>query len=183
MLPEFLQDRAALYLAGAMSTAESAEFDLLLECHEELREWLHDLAAVHVSFTAMDQAPPVPGGLRGRIMEAVADQIQPPPDALIRTDARGMIEWVNPAFTRMCGYELAEIQGRRPGSFLQGPDTDPAAVARMRAAQREHRAIEETLWNYHRNGSKYRVQISIQPVLDGDGNLHSFVAREREVPA
>ena len=41
--------------------------------------------------------------------------------------------WVNPSFTRITGYEADEVVGRNC-RFLQGPATDPAAVAGIRAA-------------------------------------------------
>ena len=40
--------------------------------------------------------------------------------------------WVNPSFTRVTGYEADEAIGRNC-RFLQGPATDPAAVAEIRA--------------------------------------------------
>jgi len=179
MLPEFLQDRAALYVAGALESAEVAEFEFLLECHGELHEWVHDLAAVPVKLAQIHPGHPISVPLRERVLGAIAVTEQAEPEALVRTDAAGLIEWVNPAFTAMCGYELAEIRGRKPGSFLQGPDTDPAAVKRLRAARNEGRAAEEIIWNYHRDGSRYRVRIHFRPVFDDAGSVHCFVARER----
>jgi len=48
---------------------------------------------------------------------------------VIISDPEGRIEWVNEAFTRITGYTLQEVQGAKPGSFLQGPETDGATVA------------------------------------------------------
>ena len=44
--------------------------------------------------------------------------------------------YVNEAFCRMTGYERDEIIGRNC-RFLQGPDTDPGAVARIGAAMKQ----------------------------------------------
>ena len=52
--------------------------------------------------------------------------------------------WVNEAFTRVTGYAYDEVVGRNC-RFLQGPDTDPAAVAQIAAALREQRSISVTL--------------------------------------
>ena len=41
-------------------------------------------------------------------------------NAVIITDARGNIEWVNEGFTRMTGWLLDEVMGKRPGDVLQG---------------------------------------------------------------
>ena len=49
--------------------------------------------------------------------------------------------YVNEAFCRMTGYEREEIVGRNC-RFLQGPDTDPAAVARIRQAMQEARPVQ-----------------------------------------
>ncbi len=40
MLNELLQDRAALYVSGAMTAREREDFELILEFHEELRHFV-----------------------------------------------------------------------------------------------------------------------------------------------
>ena len=55
-------------------------------------------------------------------------------NAVVITDAAGRIVWVNPGFTRITGYDPAEVLGRTPGSFLQGPGTDPDTVAAVTQA-------------------------------------------------
>ena len=49
-------------------------------------------------------------------------------DAIVVTDADGLIEWINHAFDMPCGYLKNEVLGRRPGDFLQGENTNPEAV-------------------------------------------------------
>lgn len=46
--------------------------------------------------------------------------------------------YVNEAFCRMTGYERDEIIGRNC-RFLQGPDSDPGAIARIREAMQQVR--------------------------------------------
>ena len=48
--------------------------------------------------------------------------------------------FVNAAFERLAGFPLDELLGRNC-RFLQGPDTDPAAVARIRAALDRGRGV------------------------------------------
>ena len=52
--------------------------------------------------------------------------------------------WVNPSFTRLTGYELDEVIGRNC-RFLQGPNTDPASISRIRTALAEERGLTEVL--------------------------------------
>jgi PAS domain S-box-containing protein len=74
--------------------------------------------------------------------------------------------WVNPAFTRLTGYPLAEVAGRNC-RLLQGPNTDRGTVARIVDALRRREPITEVLLNYRRDGTAYWNQVSISPVFDG----------------
>ena len=55
-------------------------------------------------------------------------------NAVVLTDPQGRIEWINEGFVRLTGFELEEVQGKTPGSFLQGPETDPAVVDKLEPA-------------------------------------------------
>jgi hypothetical protein len=54
-------------------------------------------------------------------------------------------------------------------------------VGRLRTAISEKRPCRETLVNYHKDGSQYRVDIRLYPILDDDGRPLWFVARERKL--
>ncbi|TFV86928.1 PAS domain-containing protein [Blastococcus sp. CT_GayMR20] len=88
--------------------------------------------------------------------------------------------WVNPSFTRITGYGAEEAVGRNC-RFLQGPATDPAAVAEIRAALAEERTVTATLLNYRKDGTAFWNQLSISPVFDGAGTLVSFVGVQTDV--
>jgi PAS domain S-box-containing protein len=88
--------------------------------------------------------------------------------------------WVNPSFTRVTGYEAAEAVGRNC-RFLQGPATDPAAVAEIRTALEERRTVTTTLLNYRKDGTAFWNQLSVSPVFDGEGELVSFVGVQGDV--
>ena len=53
-------------------------------------------------------------------------------NSVIITDDRGLIEYVNPGFTKLTGFNLDEAEGKKPGDLLQGPLTDPETVQRIR---------------------------------------------------
>jgi len=88
--------------------------------------------------------------------------------------------WVNPSFTRVTGYPTEEAVGRNC-RFLQGPATDPRAVADIRAAVAEARTVTTTLLNYRKDGTAFWNQLSVSPVFDGDGALVSFVGVQTDV--
>lgn len=187
MLADRLQDRATLYAFGEMTAPDREAFDVLLEYHTELRAHVAGLqevlsAAVIAPVGVDAQAPHF---LKARILADLGDAPRPAtqPEALVVTAVDGRLEWFNAAFTAMCGYSLEELKGRKPGHVLQGPGTDPVAVARIRESLRARRACRETLVNYHKDGSSYCVDVRIMPVLDDAGQPLWFVAKERLLTA
>ncbi|MDL5157453.1 SpoIIE family protein phosphatase [Actinomycetospora termitidis] len=94
--------------------------------------------------------------------------------------AQNPLVWVNPAFTRLTGYDLDEVLGRNC-RFLQGPNTDPTSIARIRSALADERPITEVLLNYRRDGTAFWNQVSISPVFDGGGRVVNFVGVQADV--
>ncbi len=102
-------------------------------------------------------------------------------NAVVVTDAHGRVEWANEAFTRITGYTLEEARGRKPGTFLQGPDTDPETVKQIHQALSAEEGISFEILNYAKDGSSYWLSIEIQPMRDDEGRLTNFMAIERDV--
>jgi len=89
--------------------------------------------------------------------------------------------WVNPAFERVTGYGK-EVLGRNC-RFLQGEDTDRAAVARIRAALAAGENITELLLNYRKDGSAFWNEVVISPVRDATGTVTHHVGVQYDVTA
>ncbi|MBL9126156.1 MAG: PAS domain S-box protein, partial [Verrucomicrobiales bacterium] len=102
-------------------------------------------------------------------------------NAIIVTDAKGRIEWVNEGFIRATGYTLSEVIGRKPGSFLQGPETDPRTVAFIRESLRRGEGFSTEILNYRRDGRKYWLSLDVQPIRDETGAIVQFMAVERDI--
>ncbi len=101
--------------------------------------------------------------------------------ARVETDLDGCILAINPAFSALCGYSFPEIAGRKPGSFLQGEETESDAVIALRSAIAAREAVEVHLTNYHKDGSPYHVAISITPRVNEIGDVIGFQAIERKL--
>jgi len=78
------------------------------------------------------------------------------------------VVWVNDAFTRTTGYPADEAVGRNC-RFLQGPETDPVAVAQVRAALDEGHVAATVLRNHRRDGSAFWNQLVIGALHDDAG--------------
>ncbi|WP_117236347.1 PAS domain-containing protein [Vibrio maerlii] len=101
-------------------------------------------------------------------------------DAIIITDAKGLVTWVNKGFTNISGYTLDEVINKKPGDILQGPETDLMAVKTLSNAVKSAQAVELEIINYHKSGTPYWIDISITPVFE-KGELVRFVAVERDI--
>ena len=55
--------------------------------------------------------------------------LQASANGIVITDADGQILWVNPAFTKMTGYELGEVRGQNP-EFSSPAYTTPLSMPR-----------------------------------------------------
>jgi PAS domain S-box-containing protein len=85
------------------------------------------------------------------------------------------VVFANDAFCRLTGYDRAEITGRNC-RFLQGPQTDRAAVARVRAAVAAGAPIEIDLRNDRKDGTTFWNRLSLAPLHNAAGELAYFFA-------
>ncbi|MDR3623371.1 MAG: PAS domain S-box protein [Paludisphaera borealis] len=102
-------------------------------------------------------------------------------NAMIVTDARWRIEWVNEGFTRITGYQPDEVHRRVAGSFLQGPETNPSTLAFIRQRLRAGEGVQTEILNYAKSGRKYWVAIEIQPIFGEDGEIVNFLSVQSDV--
>ena len=90
------------------------------------------------------------------------------------------IIYVSPGFERMTGYNSGEVLGRNC-RFLQGKDTDPAAVSRLREAIRTEKPCTVELLNYRKDGTTFWNELSISPVRDDASQLTNFVGVQADI--
>lgn len=118
--------------------------------------------------------------LDGRQPEVAWSILEALPCAVIVTDRRGLVRWVNRGVATLCGYDLAELHGLKPGLVLQGPGTERAAVERLRAAITNLRPASVSILNYHKSGEPYQALVEVAPLGVGANHV-GFVATARRV--
>lgn len=104
-------------------------------------------------------------------------------NGVIITDYMGRIEWVNAAFTKISGYTLEEVIGKKPKDFLQGAKTDNDARAILRDSLQKKENVELTVVNYDREGREYFNQLEIISVFDESGKHTNFIALQKDITA
>jgi PAS domain S-box-containing protein len=90
------------------------------------------------------------------------------------------IVFCNEAFQDLTGYGREEVIGQNC-RFLQGPDTNPGAVDRLREAIASETNIALDLLNYRKNGSTFWNALYLSPVRGEDGQVKFFFASQVDV--
>jgi PAS domain S-box-containing protein len=99
---------------------------------------------------------------------------------MIITDPRQVdnpIIFSNRAFSKLTGYSAQELVGRNC-RLLQGPQTDPAAVAKIREAVSQERDLAIDILNYRRDGTTFWNALFVSPVRNEDGQVIYFFASQ-----
>ena len=102
-------------------------------------------------------------------------------NAVVITDAKTRIEWVNDGFTRLTGYQPEEVVGRTPGAILQGAETDPETVAHMRSQIAKEEGFDVEVVNYTKDGRPYWLSMEVRPIRNEANAVTRFIAIERDI--
>ncbi|WP_396169848.1 PAS domain S-box protein [Flavobacterium sp.] len=90
------------------------------------------------------------------------------------------IVYVNPAFTKISGYDSEEIIGKSPEFFI-GPDSDMEEHDKLiKAIKNKEECQVETL-SYKKDNEAYWVNFNMLPVYDSEGELSHWVSIQRDV--
>lgn len=90
------------------------------------------------------------------------------------------IVFANRAFRDLTGYDEAEIVGRNC-RFLQGPDSNPDTVARLREAIVTEDVVIVEIVNYRKDGSPFWNALHVGPIYDDSGRLVYFFGSQWDV--
>ncbi len=102
-------------------------------------------------------------------------------NSVMITDADENIIWVNQGFTRISGYTLDEVKGRKIGYSLEGPDADESAKKRLRHAIDNLLPFKDEFLCYVKNGGQVWVEVDSQPLFDEKGKHLGFMTIENDI--
>jgi PAS domain S-box-containing protein len=88
--------------------------------------------------------------------------------------------YVNDAFEQLTGYAAEDALGRNC-RFLQGPETDPDAVAAMREAIAADEPVTVELRNYRQDGTEFWNRVTVAPIRDDTGAVTHYVGFQSDV--
>ncbi|MGM0443385.1 MAG: PAS domain S-box protein [Fibrobacterota bacterium] len=115
-----------------------------------------------------------------REMQKLYQAMEQNPRAIMITDPRGTIEYVNPEFTEMTGYSLYEVRGRNPRILKSGKTPNRTFTELWQRISGGKRWAGE-LCNRRKDGTSYWDKSVISPILDHRGNIISFMDVKEDV--
>lgn len=113
---------------------------------------------------------------KNRLMAA----IEQASESVVIVDREGAIQYVNPAFEESSGYRRAEVIGKNPRLQKSGAH-DQGFYREMWDTLCKKEVWRGRITNKRKNGTLYREDATISPVLDEAGEIVNFVALKRDV--
>ncbi|NOZ78577.1 MAG: PAS domain S-box protein [Acidobacteria bacterium] len=101
--------------------------------------------------------------------------------AIMLTSSTGVIEWINPAFTKLTGYTRDEVLGENP-RILKSGKQDRAYYTKMWKTILGGGVWHGELINRRKDGLEYTEEITITPITDGStGAITHFIAIKQDI--
>lgn len=122
--------------------------------------WVYDISAMKTAQASMK--------LTSKVVESASE-------AVVITNARNQIEYVNPAFTTITEFQPEEVLGGNPRVLQSGrhdPDFYRAMWAEIKATGRWRGEI----WNRRKSGEFYAEWLSIVAIKDDEGTTTHHIA-------
>ena len=113
---------------------------------------------------------------RKRLMAA----IEQAGEAIVMTDAQGIIQFVNPAFERTTGYSRKEAVGQNP-RILKSGEHDKLFYRNLWDTISGGRTWAGRMVNKRKDGTLYTEETTISPVRDASGRIVNYVAVKRDI--
>jgi two-component system cell cycle sensor histidine kinase/response regulator CckA len=101
-------------------------------------------------------------------------------ESIVVTDTRGTIQYVNPAFERITGYDRREVIGQNT-RILKSGRQDSAFYDVLWQTLRRGEVWRGTFLNRRKDGTLCEEDAVISPVRDSSGQVVNYVAVKRDV--
>lgn len=113
---------------------------------------------------------------RTRLAAAVESAV----DAVVITDPRGTIRYVNPAFEKITGYSREDIDGRSLGILNSGTHAEPFPLS-MQEAMKGEGGWTGRLTGKRKDGILYEEECTYAPIKAASGKIVNYVFIKRDI--
>ena len=106
--------------------------------------------------------------------------VEQSPAAVLITDTKGRIEYVNRKFIELTGYSPEEALGQKP-SLLKSGQTSESEYQRLWRTINTGQDWQGQFRNRKKDGTLYWAAIRISPLRDRDGRVTNFIGMQEDV--
>lgn len=107
-------------------------------------------------------------------LQILSRAIEQSQSGIVIADCHGVIEYVNPRYSRITGYGLQEAIGQIADLINNEELTDGSQLTLQEAMQLGS-SWETFMSNHRKSGESFWQQVTASPILDDDGNLTHIV--------
>lgn len=115
-----------------------------------------------------------------RLCEKLSRVVEQTADIVVITDARGVMEYVNPAFETITGYSRREALGMTPALLRSGVH-DEAFYTRLWDTIEARQPYRGVIVNRRKNGDLFVSEQTITPVINESNEITHFVSVAKDV--
>jgi len=110
----------------------------------------------------------------------LAQAVEQAPAMIVMTDIDGVIRYVNPAFTQVTGYTLADVMGQTP-KILKSNENKEAIYSDLWSTIASGQTWSNRLRNRKKDGSLYWAKTVISPLKDAHGETIGYLGVGEDV--
>jgi len=102
-------------------------------------------------------------------------------NAIIITDSKAVIQWSNPAFSKLTGYTLEETIGRHISELVKSEKQDAQFYKILWKTILDGSVWRGEVINKRKNGSLFYEEMTITPVRNSNEDITHFIAVKQDV--
>jgi len=113
-------------------------------------------------------------------IEMLSQAITQSSEAVIITDADGLIGFVNPAFTEITGFSEQDALGKTP-RILKSGNQDKVFYQKLWATISQGRPWQGKVVNHKKTGEFYPAMLTISPVKNAAGEITNYIGLQQDL--
>jgi two-component system NtrC family sensor kinase len=113
-------------------------------------------------------------------MRKLSQAVEQSPVSIVITDAKGNIEFVNPRFTQVTGYQAGEVLGRNP-RVLKSGETPAERYKELWETITAGNVWEGEFYNKKKSGELFWEHAAVSPIRDSDGGITHYLGIKEDI--
>ncbi|MBA9077138.1 PAS domain S-box protein [Rufibacter quisquiliarum] len=102
-------------------------------------------------------------------------------NCVMLVDKDWRIEWVNEGFSRLFGYRVEEVKGKRPSQVLHNAKTDTSSYEKLWGKLMKGEDIFFEILNVTKGGEEVWMTVDITPVVNEEGEVYRYIAVQTDI--